>query len=647
VDIAAWLRDLGLEQYEAAFRDNAVDAAVLPELSEADLETLGVAPLGHRKKLLRAIAKLRVETGPSLYVAASRPPVSPHDEGERRQVTVLFADLVGYTALCRTLNAEELHALLGRFFEAVDRIVEGHGGHIDKHIDDCVMAVFGAPVAHGNDAERAVRTALAIRDAMPKVSSAAGRAVSAHIGIAGGQVVASGTGSASHREYTVTGESVNLASRLTDAAGTGEILVSEAVRVALGERLDCGEAGALTVKGFDRPVRAWRLLGLRAVGVDPRPFVGRGAELAQFGAALASCRATGRGQTIHVRGEAGIGKTRLIEEFQRAARAAGLACHTGLVLDFGTRTGRDATRALVRSVLGLDLASDAEAARAAAGAALADGLVAADDTVFLNDLLDQPQPTELRGLYNAMDNTTRSTGKRRVVTGLIERASRVQPRLLVIEDLHWADPLTLAHAAELAVTVAACPALLVLTARTEGDPLGSEWRGCAANCRLLPIDLAPLQPEEARALAEEFFAANAVFAERCVELAAGNPLFLEQLLRHAEETQESGVPGFAGQGVFAGNHFGNACAAGLTQHHRDYRDVNEPLFKVVWSVCLNVPRRVFKHLRIKFRCCRKTRTLVFRCFHKKLSAYDDVANAVEGGRAVFMCWRSASAIHVR
>jgi tetratricopeptide (TPR) repeat protein len=115
----------------------------------------------------------------------------------------------------------------------------------------------------------------------------------------------------------------------------------------------------------------------------------------------------------------------------------------------------------------------------------------------------------------------------------------------VIEDLHWADPLTLAHAAELALTVAACPALLVLTARTEGDPLGPEWRARAraAPCRLLTIDLGPLQPEEARVLAQQFFAANAAFAERCVDWASGNPLFLEQLLRHAQENQEAGVPG--------------------------------------------------------------------------------------------------------
>ena len=136
-------------------------------------------------------------------------------------MSVLFADLAGFTALANELDPEEVHALLDAFFQRVDRLVAEHGGHVDKHIGDCVMAVFGAPVSHGNDAARAVSAALAIRDAMPELSSAVGRQLAVHIGVAGGQVVASGTGSDTHREYTVTGDTVNLASRLTDAAAIG------------------------------------------------------------------------------------------------------------------------------------------------------------------------------------------------------------------------------------------------------------------------------------------------------------------------------------------------------------------------------------------------------------------------------------------
>ena len=177
MDVAAWLRGLGLGEYAPAFSENAVDADVLHDLADADLLALGVAPLGHRKKILRAIAGLRggADLGTAQAPVARAPAPLSDREGERRQVAVLFADLAGYTALSNELDAEEVHALLGRFFDRADRIVEEHGGHIDKHIGDCVMAVFGAPVAHGNDAERAVRAALAIRDAMPELSARVGR----------------------------------------------------------------------------------------------------------------------------------------------------------------------------------------------------------------------------------------------------------------------------------------------------------------------------------------------------------------------------------------------------------------------------------------------------------------------------------------
>jgi class 3 adenylate cyclase/tetratricopeptide (TPR) repeat protein len=547
VDIAAWLLKLGLERYEPAFRENEIDAEVLPRLTAEDLTSLGVTAIGHRRKLLDAITALR--TGD--HAPASAPPVDDRPEvaapalpeGERRQVAVLFADLAGYTELSQELDAEEVHALLGRFFERADRIVEDHGGRVDKHIGDCVMAVFGAPVAHGNDAERAVRASLALRDAMPGLAADVGRPVRVHVGIATGQVVASGIGSAGYSEYAVTGESVNLASRLTDAAAAGEILISDGVRRALAERLDCLDAGSLRVKGFAEPVRAWRLGGLRAAASDQRQFVGRRSELHHFRAMLPACREAGRGQALYLRGEAGIGKTRLVEEFRLAAREAGFACHTGLVFDFGTDTGRDAIRALVRDLLGLALASEVEAAHAAADNALAADMVAADDAVFLNDLLDLPQPIGLRAIYDAMDNAARDRGRQRAVTRLVERASQAQPRLLVVEDLHWADGMTLVQLAKLTSVVATCPALLVMTSRIEGDPLDRGWRSRTDDAPLLTVDLGPLRPDEALSLASAFAATADKFIARCVERAAGNPLFLEQLLYHAEEIAEAGVPG--------------------------------------------------------------------------------------------------------
>ena len=232
LDVRAWLRTLGLESYEEAFRVNAIDAEVLCDLTDADLERLGVL-LGHRKKMLNAIAGLRAARELSAQAASGLSPAFANAEGERRQVTVLFADLAGYTALSNELDAEDVHRLLGRFFSCIDRIIAEHGGHVDKHIGDSVMAVFGAPIAHGNDAERAIRSALAIRAAMPSLASDQARALQTHMGIASGEVVASATGSEAHREYTVTGETVNSAARLTSEARAGEILISDLVRRAL------------------------------------------------------------------------------------------------------------------------------------------------------------------------------------------------------------------------------------------------------------------------------------------------------------------------------------------------------------------------------------------------------------------------------
>jgi class 3 adenylate cyclase/tetratricopeptide (TPR) repeat protein len=465
-------------------------------------------------------------------------------EAERRQVTVLFADIAGYTKLADELDAEEVHALLGSFFDLADTSVVDHGGTVDKHIGDCVMAVFGAPVAYGNDPERCVRAALDIASRMPLVAADLSRPIGVHIGIASGEVMASGTGSARHVEYTVTGESVNLASRLKDKAPTGEIFISDSVYRALAERVECSEVGELAIKGFAKPITAWRLRAFREPARSGRQaFVGRTREMRQLEAALAQCRDTRRGRAIYIRGEAGIGKSRLLEQFQATAEGENFACHSGLILDFGMGSGQDAIRSLVRSLLGLTGQSSHEEIEAVAEKAVEDGMLLDERRVYLNDLLDVPQSTELRTLYDAMDNPARNRGKRATVAELVTRASGRRPRLLAIEDLHWADQVTLDHLANLAETVAGCPALLVMTSRLERDPLHAAGGPTIAGQPIVTIDLGPLQSSEANGLAEAYFDSLGERAQRCIERAAGNPLFLEQLLRHAEESAEGSIPG--------------------------------------------------------------------------------------------------------
>jgi class 3 adenylate cyclase/tetratricopeptide (TPR) repeat protein len=539
VDVVSWLRSLGLEQYIGSFQENAIDSEVLRDLTDEDLRNLGVSALGHRKKLLDAIRQLKApgDGQPS--------PASHRLAGERRQVTVLFADIAGFTALSRELDAEELHDLVGAFFELVDPIIVAHGGYLNKHIGDCVMGVFGAPVAHGNDALRAVHAALEVRDAVSELAESHGRRLQVHSGVAGGQVIASTTGSVTHHEYTVTGESVNLASRLAAAAPPGDILISDAVMRATRGKLDCLDAGWLTIKGFAEPVRAWQVLRRSTdVPSGTARLVGREEELQIFRAAAAACRASGRGQALYIRGEAGIGKTRLVEEFQRLAHADGFDCYSALVLDFGGGKGRDAIGALVHSLLGISLADETRARCRALELAQAKGLVAEDEIVFLNDLLDLPQPSELRALVNAMDNQTRRTGRITAAAALVQRISRDRPILIVVEDLHWADEMTLAHLAAIAAASAHCMTMLAMTSRGEGDSLDSKWRAQVAEAPLVTLDLGPLQLEDARALASGLLATSGSFVERCVERAAGNPLFLEQLL--AETQQRVGtveVPG--------------------------------------------------------------------------------------------------------
>ena len=212
--------------------------------------------------------------------------------GERRQVTILFADLAGFTELSSALDAEELHGLVSRFFEAADRVVEHYGGTVDKHMGDAVMALFGAPIAHGDDPQRAVRAAFDIHAAMADLSAEAGRELKMHAGIASGEVVAGGLGSESRQEYTVLGGSVNLASRLDDLAGAGETLISDAVQRAVVDVVDCESVGEVSVKGLVKPVRVWRARGLSGGTRHARhaPLVGRRPELRQFTGVLETCR---------------------------------------------------------------------------------------------------------------------------------------------------------------------------------------------------------------------------------------------------------------------------------------------------------------------------------------------------------------------
>ncbi|SAK55696.1 adenylate/guanylate cyclase [Caballeronia hypogeia] len=533
MDIAHWLGELGLAQYARAFADNHIDAAMLPVLTDADLKELGVVSLGHRKRILMAI-----EAG------SSAPAVEAAPVDERRQVTILFADLCGFTALSRTLDAEALRELIGRFTALVDGIVLAYGGTIDKHIGDAVMALFGAPRAHETDPLRAARAALDIHAALADLDATGAPPLRAHIGIASGAVLAGALGRGGAQDYTVHGDSVNLAARLVDAAAAGETLLSDAVRQALAGSAVCEAAGDMCFKGIETPTRVWRLIGAARDPACARHgrFVGRQAELEQFRVIARVCLARRDGHIVHVRGPAGIGKTRLVEEMRAFAQTLGFTAHRGLVLDFGVGRGQDPLRTIIDSLVGLPASAGRDEIQAVADRLVHDRIVMPDARVFLHALLDLPQTGEWRSLYEAMDHTARTRGKEAVVAALTADACRRAPAMIIVEDLHWADAQLLGYVAAFAAGIAGAAGLLVMTARVDGDPLDAAWRARLHERPLATIDLGPLRRDEALSLASRFVDASQRVALACIERAAGNPLFLEQLLRNVEEGSGEMIP---------------------------------------------------------------------------------------------------------
>ncbi len=458
--------------------------------------------------------------------------------GERRQVAILFADLCGFTALSTTLDAEDLRRLVEAFYGRADAIVARYGGAVDKHIGDAVMALFGAPIAHGDDGSRAVRAALEIAATAGEIADPAGRALAAHVGIAMGEVVAGGIG----RGYTVLGDAVNLAARLVELAGPGEVVIADGLMRLLEGRIRATSLGPAALKGIAGPVTGWRVEGIEALGRPASPFIGRETDRRLLNSLLDACLSEGRGRVVVLRGEAGIGKSRLIDEVLVEASGRGFATHKALVLDFGAARGLDARGMLTRSLLGLPSQSSDEARRAAAAEAEARGLLRDGEHAFLGELLDLPPEAEDRALVQAMEEATRHARRRALLAGLLVRLAQQRPILAAVEDIHWADAVLLDDLAELGAATAQAPLLLLLSTRPEGDPLDRRWRAKLGPAAIGTIDLAPLSQAESSRLAEGLLGIRDERTAACVDRAGGNPFFLEQLLRHTGEVARASVP---------------------------------------------------------------------------------------------------------
>ncbi|MDG4649716.1 adenylate/guanylate cyclase domain-containing protein [Roseibacterium sp. SDUM158017] len=531
--VSRWLAERGLAEYAPLFQENKIDLSILPELTVEDLKDMGVTAVGDRRRIMRAIAAFDDETS----IHGSRP---MHPTAAKRQVTVMFVDLSGFTKLSANMDVEDAHGLLNNFFVAADAIIEDFGGRIDKHIGDAVMAVFGVAVSNANDTERAARAALEIHAALAALDPP----MTCHIGIASGQVIASAVGSEVHTEYTLVGDGVNLAARITDKAGPGETLISADIHLALGPRFLGDDAGEAELAGIDAPQRLWRLGGVSSgSGARRHRFVGRGRELSMFQAAFERCRDHATGEVHLVLGEPGIGKTHLSEEIAGVARGMGFAVHGAAVMDFGAREGQSAVQGLVRSLLGIGMDAAAGIAEAAVEQAGAMRWIDPSNRAHLNALLELEQDAGVAEVYANMDNVTRMRGRRAVIDELLHARSDAAPLLLQIEDIHWATPDVLSAFAHVASAIRELPCLMMMTSRIDGDPLDIEWQSQANGVYLTKIELSGLSAAQSRELTKAITEDGAEVIDAFIERAGGNPLFLEQLLRSREALAGGGLPG--------------------------------------------------------------------------------------------------------
>ena len=277
MDIVVWLRSLGLGKYEAIFRENDIDETVLPSLTHENLKELGVASFGHRVKLLDAIAALCGDTSvKSASVDATTTPSSPsghpEDRAERRQVTVMFSDLVGSTALSARIDPEDLREVISAYQKCVAETVQRFGGFVAKYMGDGALVYFGYPQAHEDDAERAVRGGLELVAAVGALKTHT--ALQTRVGMATGLVVVGDLiGSGASQEQAIVGETPNLAARLQGIAEPNGVVIAESTRKLVGNLFELEGLGAQNLKGIGGPVHAWTVL--RPASIESRQRVSR------------------------------------------------------------------------------------------------------------------------------------------------------------------------------------------------------------------------------------------------------------------------------------------------------------------------------------------------------------------------------------
>ncbi len=531
--MAAWLRGLGLGQYAEAFRENDVDAGLLSSLTAEDLREMGVASVGHRRRLLQAIAERS---------RAERPVAAAAPGAERRQLTVMFVDLVGSTALSARLDPEETGAVLRAYQGAVAAAIATVEGHVAKFMGDGVLAYFGWPRAHEDEAERAVRAGLAARDA---VAGLPGHdpPLACRIGIATGLVVVGeliGEGAAS--EQTVVGDTPNLAARLQDLAEPGQVLVSRSTRRLLGAGFEVAALGERAIKGMDRSVPVFAVTGERAVtsrfearAGHLQPMVGREREMEFLLEHWARAR-EGSGQAVLLVGEAGHGKSRIVRALGGALAGEP---HTVVRLQGSPYHAESALWPVVQQ-----LREEAGFAAGQSNDVLLDRLEAlADGFAWAADAL--PLLAELLGLdgearYERSELTPQARRARTLET-LADRLlglARSGPVLVVVEDAHWLDPTTRELIDRVLARLGRLPMLVLVTSRPEGLP------ALGTGARVTRLDLDRLGRAGVEAIIQGLGgdALPAETIETIVTRTDGVPLFVEELTKAVLESGDAAIP---------------------------------------------------------------------------------------------------------
>ena len=536
--VEEWLRELGLEQYAEVFAENDVDWELLPELGEPDLERLGVASLGHRKRMLKAIDRLRTKRRAAPDPAASGPsPAMPRrgEEAERRHMSVMFCDLVDSVALAVSLDPEDLRNVMQPYQDAVTKAVIRYGGHVSQYLGDGVLAFFGWPQAYEDQAERAIQAGLDALAAVGRMSQSDGSPLRARVAIASGQVV---VGEISLHVEAVTGETPNKAARLQGIAGPGNLVIDTPTAREVGTAFELQDVGLHHLKGFSSPVRAWRVLGTGTAATRFRAthpgrlshFVNREHELALIRERWLLVKRS-EGQVVLLSGEAGIGKSRTLEalcgtmrgecyfrlQFQCSPFHANSTFHP--IIQFlkrnaGFMANRDEDLRFERLETLLRLPSRAHE----------------EDVPLIAGLLSLP--VERR--YGASDLTPQQM-REQTIEALIRRLidlSRRRPVLLVLEDAHWIDPTTEALIGDVLPRIADIPVFLVVTYRPDYSPAWADLP------HLARIHLNRLSRDQGIELVEDIGGHDLApkVVDEIVTRADGIPLFAEELTKSLIES---------------------------------------------------------------------------------------------------------------